>query len=192
MTIAITGFALRQWTETAGAKRITGLSPDGLVALCNAEVSGGASLVEGYAPFCKHLFLANPSPTRCSFAPVTEANRPLLRSGYQARRDGELPVLERWFEGLEAPRAQWLDVILYSHDQLLAEAASGLDDDAVPECDWGIVSVIGTLEAVEPPMPPITQMRNSLGIEEGGSGRAIDRDAYARAVTFWETHASIR
>lgn len=116
----------------------------------------------------------------------------MLRSGYQARRDGELPVLERWFEGLEAPRAEWLDVILYSHEQLLAEAASGLDGDKVPDCAWGIVSVIGTLEPVEPPMPPITQMRNSLGIAEGGSGRAIDRDAYARAVAFWEVHASIR
>ena len=165
---------------------------EALIRLANDAVESGARLVDGYAPFCKHLFLENPTPTRCSFAAVTEANRPLLRSGYLARREGELPVLERWFEGLEAPRALWLDLILYSHAQLLEEAKSGLDEDAVPDCDWGLVSVIATLEPVEPPMPPITQMRNSLGIAEGGSGQPIDRAAYARAVEFWERHASIR
>ncbi|MFP1633614.1 DUF3228 family protein [Zhengella sp. ZM62] len=192
MTIAMTGFALRQWQENAGAKRITGLPPDRLVALANAAVARGAPLVGGYAPFCKHLFLDNPSPTRCSFAPITEGNRHCLVSGYQARREGELPVLERWLEGVEAPVARWLDVILYSKAQLDAEAADGPDDEAVPECEWGIVSVIGTLEPTEPPMPPITQMRNSLGRAEGGSGVAIDRAAYARAVDFWERHATIR
>lgn len=192
MMIAITGFALRQWQDTAGAKRMTGLPPDRLVALANDAIAAGASLVDGYAPFCKHLFLENPSPTRCSFAPVTDENRHRLVSGYQARREGELPVLERWFEGVEAPVARWLDVILYSRAQLDAEAADGPDDEPVPDCDWGIVSVIGTLEPVEPPMPPITQMRNSLGRAEGGSGVPIDRDAYARAVDFWERHAAVR
>lgn len=192
MTIAITGFALRQWQEDAGAKHITDLPPDRLVALANAALARGAPLVDGYAPFCKHIFLENPSPTRCSFAPITEGNRHCLVSGYKARREGELPVLERWFEGVEAPVARWLDVILYSKAQLDAEAAEGPEDEAVPECEWGIVSVIGTLEPTEPPMPPITQMRNSLGRAEGGSGVPIDRAAYARAVDFWERHASIR
>ncbi|PHP67664.1 hypothetical protein CSC94_08175 [Zhengella mangrovi] len=192
MIIAMTGFALRQWQDTAGAKRIMGLEPDDLVAMCNEAVNRAAPLVEGYAPFCKHLFLENPSPTRCSFAPVTEANRSFLKSGYMARREGELAVLERWFEGVEAPVARWLDVILYSKAQLDAEAAEGPDSGDSPACDWGIVSIIGTLVPVEPPMPPITQMRNSLGRAEGGSGVPIDRDAYARAVDFWERHASIR
>ncbi len=190
--IATTGFALRQWRAEAGAKRIIGIEPEALIDLANDAAAKGAPLVDGYAPFCKHLFIENPSPTRCSFAAVTETNRSLLRSGYMARREGELPVLERWFEGLDAPRALWLDLILYSHEQLLEEAKSGLDEDAVPDCDWGLVSVIATLEPVEPPMPPITQMRNALGIAEGGSGQRIDRAAYARAVDFWDRHASIR
>ncbi|MCB1425849.1 MAG: DUF3228 family protein, partial [Notoacmeibacter sp.] len=190
MKIAMTGFAMRQWQEDAGARRMIGLPPDQLVASCHAALSAGARLVDGYAPFCKHLFLENSSPTRCSFAPVTDENRHCLRSGYKARREGELAVLERWFEGVEAPLARWLDVILYSKAQLDAEAADGPDAEIVPDCDWGIVSVIGTLEPVEPPMPPITQMRNSLGRAEGGSGVAIDRESYVRAVDFWERHAS--
>ena len=62
----------------------------------------------------------------------------------------------------------------------------------MPDCDWGIVSIIGTLEPSEPPMPPITQLRNALGREEGGSGVPVDRDAYARAVAFWDAHAPVR
>lgn len=192
MQIALTSFALRQWDPERAGTRIVGLSPDELVRLCNAAVGGGAVLADGYAPFCKHLFLENPSPTRAAFAPVTEANRHLLKSGYKARREGELAVLERWFEGLEAPRAGFLDVILYSHQQLLAEAAEGPEREDVPDCDYGVVSVIGTLAPAEPPMPPITQMRNALGRAEGGSGVAINRDAYARAVDFWERHASVK
>ncbi len=192
MNIALTNFAMRQWDKTDGKSKIIGLSPERLVSLCNEAVAAGAELVAGYAPFCRHLFLENPSPTLCSFSPVTDENRHLLQSGYVARRDGELAVLERWFEGLEAPRAAYLDVILYSKAQLDAEAADGPDPADAPDCDWGIVSVIGTLEPVEPPMPPITQMRNSLGREEGGSGVPIDRNTYAKAVDFWDRHAPVR
>lgn len=190
--IAITEFALRNWEEGASGTRILGLTPEELVERCNKAVAGGQVLVDGYAPFCKHLFLPNDSETRAAFAPITDANRAQLRSGYRARRPGERAVLERWFEGVEAPLAGWLDVILYSHAQLLAEAADYPEEMPVPDCDWGIVSIIGTLEPAEPPMPPITQMRNALGRAEGGSGQPLDVDAYDRAVEFWERHASIR
>lgn len=188
MRIAITDFALKHWDDGAST-RIIGLTPEDLVALCNAS---DAPLADGYAPFCKHLFLRNPSDTRAAFAPITEATRPYLTSGYVARREGERAVLERWFEGMDAPRAEWLDVILYSHDQLLAEARDYPEEQPVPDCDWGIVSIIGVLEPVEPPMPPITQMRNALGRQEGGSGVPLDVEAYDRAVAFWERHAAVR
>lgn len=191
MRIALTKFALRQWEVGASGTFIEGLSPDELVDSCNQAVVSGAELHAGYAPFCKHLFLANGSATRSSFALISDDNRHLLRSGYRARRDGELAVLERWFEGLDAPRANNLDVILYSHAQLVKEAREYPGDDAVPDCDWGIVSIIGTLTAAEPPMPPITQMRNALGTAEGGSGVPIDPEAYAKAVAFWDHHASV-
>lgn len=189
MRIAITDFARRNWEPGGSGTCVEGIYPEELVALCNAA---GTPLVDGYAPFCKHLFLPNDTPTRCGFAPITDENRHLLRSGYRARREGERAVLERWFEGVEAPRARWLDVILYSHAQLVAEAADFEEQQPVPNCDWGIVSVIGTLVPEEPPMPPITQFRNALGREEGGSGRAIDAAAYDRAVAFWEVHAAVR
>jgi len=188
--IALTSFARRNWEPGASGTRIVGIEPDALVALCNEAVSGGVPLVDGYAPFCKHLFLENPSQTRCGFAPITDENRALLRSGYLARREGELAVLERWFEDIEAPVATHLDVILYSHAQLLVEAEAFPED--VPDCDWGIVSTLGVLKPEEPPMPPITQLRNALGPSEGGSGVAIDTAAYEKAVGFWENHAAVK
>lgn len=189
LRIAMTDFALRNWEPGASGTRIEGLTPDDLVARCNAA---GGPLVDGYAPFCKHLFLANDTPTRAGFAPITDANRPALRSGYRARREGERAVLERWFEGIAAPRAAFLDVILYAHAQLLAEAADFAEEQAVPDCDWGIVSIIGTLAPEEPPMPPITQMRNALGRDQGGSGVPLDPGTYDRAVAFWDAHAAVK
>ena len=192
MTIAMTTFALRNWEPGASSTSVEGISPGELVARCNEAVAAGGDLIAGYAPFCKHLFLPNTTATRCGFAPITDDNRHLLKSGYASRREGELAVLERWFEGLQAPLARYLDVILYSHEQMLAEAADFRDDDAVPDCDWGIVSIIGTLQPTEPPMPPITQMRNALGRAEGGSGRPIDPAAYEAAVAFWSDHAAVK
>ena len=185
---AITDFALRNWEEGAST-RILGFSPEELVAACEAA---GGPLVDGYAPFCKHLFLKNESETRAAFERISEANRGFLRSGYVVRREGELAVLERWFEGIEAPRAEWLDVILYSYAQLVEEAKDFPEEQFVPECDWGIVSIIGVLEPLEPPMPPITQMRNALGRDQGGSGVALDAASYARAAEFWDLHAPVR
>lgn len=193
MRIAMTNFALRNWEPRASGTRVLGLSPEALVARCNAAANDeGQALVDGYAPFCKHLFLENDTPTRCGFAPITAANRSQLRSGYRARREGEMAVLERWFEGIEAPVAGWLDVILYSHAQLVAEAADYPDEPAPPDCDWGIVSIIGVLEPAEPPMPPITQWRNALGRAEGGSGAPIDPEKYAAAAAFWDRHAAVK
>lgn len=188
MRIDITDFALRNWQDGASTQ-MRGITPEDLVARCNAS---DAPLVDGYAPFCKHLFLENDTPTRAAFAPITDDNRHLLRSGYVARREGERAVLERWFEGLQAPPAKWLDIILYSHDQLVAEARDYPDEQPVPDCDWGIVSIIGVLSPEEPPMPPITQMRNSLGRAQGGSGVPLDVDVYDKAVAFWDAHAPVR
>lgn len=42
------------------------------------------------------------------------------------------------------------------------------------------------------PMDPITMMRNSLGIDEGGSGIKIDRDKYMESVNYWKDHALVQ
>ena len=123
--------------------------------------------------------------TRCFALPITPANRAQLRSGYEARSPAELPVLTRWFEGVEAPVANYLIPILYSRAQLEKEGER-------IKADWGVVGCLYTLAPEEIPMAPITMMRNALGVDEGGSGVQLDRAAYTRSVAFWETHANWR
>ncbi|PKM10086.1 MAG: DUF3228 domain-containing protein [Gammaproteobacteria bacterium HGW-Gammaproteobacteria-5] len=142
-------------------------------------------VLDGYAPFCKLHVHRNWTSTRCLAVPITEHNRHLLRSRYEARSSDELPVLVRWFEGLEPPVADYLIVILYSREQLLKEGTA-------ITADWGVVGCMYTAEPEEMPMAPITMMRNALGVAEGGSGVAVDRAAYQRSVAFWDSHANWR
>lgn len=142
-------------------------------------------VLDGYADFCKLHVHRNWTSTRCLTVPITEANRHQLRSAYEARTKAELPVLVRWFEGIEPPVAGYFVVILYSREQLFKE---GERIDA----DWGVVGCLYTAEPEEIPMAPITMMRNALGVEEGGSGVPLDREAYRRSVAFWEANANWR
>ncbi|MFM1886968.1 MAG: hypothetical protein RL026_2125 [Pseudomonadota bacterium] len=142
-------------------------------------------VLDGYAPFCVLHVHRNWTSTRCLTVPVTEANRHLLRSGYEARNDRELPVLVRWFEGVEAPVAGYLLPILYSAEQLAREGSP-------VDADWGIVGCLYTALPEEIPMAPVTMMRNALGVAEGGSGVALDAAAYRRSVAFWSANANWR
>ena len=101
-------------------------------------------LVDGYAPFCKHVFVPNfiPSAT-LNYLKISADNEGAMRSAYEARTEQELPVLVRWFPAESAPPApvaKYLDVILYSREQIRKEAAAmGREDDATEP--WGIISV---------------------------------------------------
>jgi hypothetical protein len=184
MSIALTEFARPRLFPRDG--RITAIqdcSAQQFVEHLNAHEP--LKVIEGYAPFCKLHVHRNWTSTRCSVIPITETNRHRLRSAYESRTKEELPVLVRWFEGIEPPVANYLVPILYSREQLARE---GTPCDA----DWGIVGCLYTMEPAEIPMVPITMMRNALGVDEGGSGVALDRDAYRRSVAFWEAHANWR
>lgn len=146
-------------------------------------------VLDGYAPFCKLWVFENWTDTRVMAVPITRTNRGYLRSAYEARAADELPVLTRWFEGLTGelapPRAKYLLVIVYDQQQMHKEG------DPI-DADWGVVGCLGTLAPEETPLAPITMLRNALGVDEGGSGVPIDREAYARAVEFWDRHATWR
>jgi hypothetical protein len=142
-------------------------------------------VLDGYAPFCRLHVYRNWTSTRCLTVPINAGNGHLLHSAYEARNSSELPVLVRWFEGVEPPVAEYLIVILYSREQLAKEGAP-------IEADWGVVGCMYTSEPEEIPMAPITMMRNALGVAEGGSGVALDQKAYRRSVEFWSTNANWR
>lgn len=162
-----------------------------------------SNLQDGYAPFCKHIFLKNDfTDARVNVLPITKDNEHCLRSKYEARNDKELPVLTRYFsrELLEQnkldddevfPVAKYLDLILYSREQINKEnQAMGKSSDG-ETAPWGIVSIKAQDIDRELPMTPITAMRNALGKEDGGSGVPIDRVKYKEAFEYWKDHATV-
>jgi len=186
-TIVLTNFARRQWKPGFSGTSLNGVSEEQLLIHIRAAARDPDSWANGYASFCKHIWLRNNINLKLD-AGVMQINaytESYLRSGYIARREDELPVLTRWFLGLDPRTAMWADIVLYSSEQLASE------DEAI-EGDWGIVTINGEMERQETPITPATQMRNALGVAEGGSGVPIDRDKYLMAVDYWDRHAVVR
>jgi hypothetical protein len=103
--------------------------------------------------------------------------------------------LERWFpkEKIDVPVAEYLDIILYSREQILSESAAMNEEFTLGEnIAWGIVSVKAQLEDYETPMQPITILRNALGQDQGGSGVPLIREKYDESVAYWQVNASVK
>jgi hypothetical protein len=183
MSIALSRFARKRLFPTNRLDKIQGVSADEFEQYINQNEPQES--LDGYAPFCKLLVYPNWTDTRVMAVAISDENRHLLRSRYEARTKKELPVLARWFEGIEPPKAGYLLVIVYSKEQMHIEG------DMI-DADWGVVGVLPTEDAKETPLAPITIMRNSLGVDEGGSGVPIDRKAYRDAAEFWNNHATWR
>ena len=184
MSIVLTPFArARLFPSERRRNTIQDCTPEEFERRLNVEPP--FDVLQGYAPFCRLHVHRNWTSTRCIAVPITSENRHLLRSAYEARTKDELPVLVRWFEGVEPPVTNWLIPILYSREQLAKEGGP-------IDADWGVVGCLYTMEPEEIPMAPITMMRNALGVEEGGSGVPLDRESYRRSVAFWDTHANWR
>lgn len=184
MSIVLTPFArARLFPKDRRLNAIQDITPEEFERYLNEHEP--MKVLDGYAPFCKLHVHRNWTSTRCYTMPITDDNRHLLRSAYEARTKAELPVLVRWFEGVEPPVANYLVVILYSREQMQKEG------DTI-DGDWGIVGCMYTEAPEEIPMAPITMMRNALGVDEGGSGVAMDREAYKRSAEFWENNANWR
>ena len=157
--------------------------------------SGDYPLVDGYAAFCKHLFVPNFAGVKNNVLVVTPENEGRLRSGYEARTAQELAVLTRWFpkDGADEPTvARYMDIILYSREQINKEAAAMGREEEPTTAPWGIISIKAQDVGYELPMQPITMMRNALGKEEGGSGVPMERAKYLESVAFWSKHAPIK
>lgn len=186
MSIVFTQFAIgRHFNPDFAGTKIQSHTPEEFLVGLQTSVHGRS--VSGYAPFCQHRRVPNFTDARMGVHEITPENRHLLHTDYVARRDGELPVLTRWFDSkdVEPIQAPWLDVILYSAEQLKKE---GIEIDG----EWGIVSILSAVDSEETPMLPITAMRNALGKDEGGSGVALDREYYMRAVEYWKRWATIK
>jgi len=141
--------------------------------------------IEGYAPFCKLFVFKNWTNAIAGTMPINPLSRHLLYSDYVARNDKELPVLVRCIESNNIPTAKYLIVVAYDSEQMAKEGSKIV-------ASFAAVAVLGQMQPKEEPMPPITIMRNALGIDEGGSGVRLDREAYLRSVEFWKKHAIVK
>ena len=187
MKVVLTDFAKERHFDPDKPGTTIAISPQDFEAVVNGlVVLRNFRIRDGYADFCKLLFVENWTEARAGTLPIDDDNRHLLRSGYKARTEDELPVLGRWLEVDYVPKASHLCLVLYHRDQLLKE------DTDIGEADYGIVAILGQMHDNEEPMPPVTMMRNALGVREGGSGVPLDREAYGRSVEFWENHAVVK
>ena len=194
--IRITDFAKRHFDSKFGGTKILNVTLEDFERMINTLHTSAHTehlfdcIIPGYADFCKLLVVKNFTNAKTGTLPITLESYQYLRSGYSSRTESELPIMERWFElPLPAPKAEYLVIVLYSKEQLDKERKVGEEEF---EGDWGVVAILAQMSSKEEPMKPITMMRNALGIEEGGSGVPIDRDAYKKSVEFWSKNATVK
>lgn len=199
--IKLSDFSMRHFDSSFGGTKILDMEPRAFESFINLEFNrhqrqlskneaSDAILLDGYAPFCKLLIISNPTNAKTGTLRITDANYQFLRHGYSSRKDGELPVLSRWFDfpqGIEKPTAKYLCVVLYDRAQMDREARSeyektkakedidsiGLDEPISFDADYGVVAILGQNSNKEEPMAPITIMRNYMDISMGGSGMKL-------------------
>ena len=161
-------------------------------------------LVDGYAPFCKHLFVPNfVKGLKSCHIEITPETEKLIISKYDSRQKNELPVLIRYIDlnsvdKEKIPDAKYLDLILYSKEQILSEMGEMKFEEKEIEAlkkkdfDWGIISIKPLNVDHEIPFVPMTIMRNALGKNEGGSGVPIDRKKYMDGLEFWSKNVELK
>lgn len=201
MTIVLDEFCYRHWDNpNYHGARITTMTKDEFIEHVRKyiEENGGFDKisVEGYAPFCRHIFIPNPTDACVDSVKITPEIEPLIKSGYCARREDELPVLCRWVCAKDipggVPKAPILDLIFYNHEQLVAEAADMNLKLQPGDWDWGLISIKGQHTPGEIPMQPITAMRNALGRQYGGSSVPIDEAKYRASADYWNKYVSVQ
>jgi len=182
-TFEITDFGSKVFDPEKTGTKITSHSREQIESDLNAMTP--VSETEGYGPFCRLFFFENWTDANVGCVPVSEENSHMLRTGYKARQESELPILVRWIEGITAPAAKFLCVVCYDKEQMKKEGTE-------IESDWGVVAFLGQDYSSEQPMVPATILRNALGIDEGGSGHKLDKEDYMRSVEFWENNVIVQ
>ena len=206
--IVVDPFCFRQFAEHEASKKYGGtifssITVSEIEDIVNERFTDDSMLKDGYAPFCKHIFLSNDftkNDARVNVLEISKENEHLIRTEYVARNDQELPILQRYIpsssldDSIELPVAKCLDFILYSREQINKENESmGKKKDIAGEtAPWGIVSIKAQDVDYELPMNPITIMRNALGKEHGGSGKPLSKEEYMASVNYWKDHVVIQ
>ena len=103
------------------------------------------------------------------------------------QEDVEEPYTAYWVEAqdVEVPKAEFLDIILYSRKHLKHEAELRNDPSLIIEGDWGVVTVLGVPTCEQTPPKRSTIERNSAGVDAGGNGKGVSKEQLAKSDQYW-------
>ena len=196
-------FAFRSFDKNRTSNYIN-MDKEEFTKKANDLYKSESQLVDGYAPFCKHLFVPNfVKGLKSCHIEINKDTEKLIISKYDSRQKNELPVLIRYVDlnSIDKEKiedAKYLDLILYSKEQIISEMTEmifeekEINDMKNKDFDWGIISIKPLNVNHELPFIPITIMRNALGKDEGGSGVPIDRKKYMDGVEFWSKNVELK
>ena len=193
-------FVTRQFSQNFSGTKVNLEIKDELLEVINDayDYASTETMLDSEWGFCKYLVLPNEFGVKCAVRPITLDIYPYIRTDYSQRTPEELAVLTRYVQlppGFKSAEANYIVLVLYSKEQLQKEFKPKEDgqefyfDDDV---EWGVVSIMGTMEPKPDPLVPITIMRNALGIEEGGNGETLNREVYNESVEFWSKYILVK
>ena len=117
-------FAFRSFDKTRSSNYIN-MDKQDFLNKVNELYKSESQLVEGYAPFCKHLFVKNfVKGLKSCHIEINKDTEKLIISKYDSRQKNELPVLIRYIDLNSVDKekiedAKYLDLILYSKEQII-------------------------------------------------------------------------
>jgi hypothetical protein len=193
-------FVSRQFSPGfSGTKVDLEIKEELLGAINDTYINGDSKqLLNSEWEFCKYLVIKNDFGIKCAVREITLDIYPYIRTDYVQRTPDELPVLTRFAQlppGFKGQVANYVVFVLYSREQLDKEfkpKEEGQEFYFDNSVEWGIVSIMGTMEPKPDPLVPITIMRNSLGIEEGGNGEVLNKKVYNESVEFWSKYILVK
>lgn len=193
-------FVTRQFSQNFSGTKVNLEIKDELLEVINDtyDYASTETMLDSEWGFCKYLVLPNEFGVKCAVRPITLDIYPYIRTDYSQRTPEELAVLTRYVQlppGFKSAEANYIVLVLYSKEQLQKEfkpKEEGQEFYFDDNVEWGIVSIMGTVLPHPDPLVPITIMRNSLGVEEGGNGESLNRKVYNESVEFWSKHILVK
>ena len=193
-------FVTRQFSQNFSGTKVDPEVKEELLDVINDayDYASTETMLDSEWSFCKYLVLPNEFGVKCAVREITLDIYPYIRTDYSQRTPEELAILTRYVQlppGFKSVEANYIVLVLYSKEQLQKEfkpKEEGQEfyfDDSV---EWGIVSIMGTMEPKPDPLVPITIMRNALGVEEGGNGETLNRKVYNESVEFWSKYILVK
>lgn len=193
-------FVTRQFSQNFSGTKVDPEVKDELLEVINDayDYASTETMLDSEWGFCKYLVLPNEFGVKCAVREITLDIYPYIRTDYSQRTPEELAVLTRYVQlppGFKSAEANYIVLVLYSKEQLQKEfkpKEEGQEFYFDDNVEWGVVSIMGTVLPHPDPLVPITIMRNSLGVEEGGNGETLNRKVYNESVDFWSKHILVK